>query len=553
MANTEPADLILTGADVWTGDAARRWARAVAVRGDRIAAVGTDDDVRELRGPATEVMPMAGKAIVPGFQDAHVHPAFAARNLLNVNLDDLHTRDEYLDRIQTFADANRDLDWIVGGGWANAVFDATGGPRKDDLDAIVPDRPVFLLNNDVHAGWVNSRTLEAAGLTAASPDPWDGYLVRDPDCSPTGTLQEGAAYTVLREVVSSPTTGRWKAYVLRAQRELHALGITGWQDAWVEPDLLRAYRALDDDGDLTMRVVTALWWDRHHGMEQVDAFEEQRGWATGGNVHAGAVKLMLDGCPETCTASMLEPYEGVFGEAHGTGIAFIDAEALAEIVVALDARGFQVHQHALGDRAIRGALDAVGAARDANGPNDLRHHLAHIQLPEPIDVPRLRELGVVANMQPLWAQPDPGIQGLTIPRVGEERAARLYPIGDVASSGAVLAFGSDWPVSTPNPWLEIEVAVTRQTPGDPSPPLDASQRLDLGRAMAAFARGSAYLNHDDDAGALAPGRRADLAVLDRNPFDRERGAIGETRVELTIAGGRVVFDAATDEPSVYAD
>ena len=554
MAITEPAELILTGADVWTGDAARRWAHAIAIRDGRIVAVGTEDDVSELRGPVTEVLAPTGKTIVPGFQDAHVHPAFAARNLLNVNLDDVHTRDEYLERIRTFADANPDLDWIVGGGWYNAVFNATDGPRKEDLDAIVPDRPVFLLNNDVHAGWVNSRALEAAGLAASSPDPWDGYLVRDPDGAPTGTLQEGAAYTVLREVVSRPSLDRWRAYLLRAQRELHALGITGWQDAWVDPDLLRAYRSLDDDGELTMRVVTALWWDRHGGMEQVEVFEEQREWGTGGNVHAGTVKVMLDGCPETATGSMLEPYEGAFGEVHGTGIGFIDAEALTEILVALDARGFQVHQHALGDRAIRDALDAVAAARGANGPNDLRHHLAHIQLPDPADVPRIRELGVVANMQPFWAQPDPGIMSLTIARVGEGRAARLWPIGGLAASGAVLAFGSDWPVSTPNPWLELEVAVTRQLPGDPeSPPLDASQRIDLGRAMAAFARGSAYLNHDDEAGVLAPGKRADLAVLDRNPFDRDRGAIGGTRVEMTIASGAVVFDAARDEPSVYAD
>jgi predicted amidohydrolase YtcJ len=554
MAIAESADLILSGADVWTGDAARRWAHAVAIRGDRLVAVGTDDDVRDLRGPTTEVLTLPGKTVVPGFQDSHVHPAFAGRNLLNVNLDDLHTRDEYVERIGTFADANPDLDWIVGGGWSNGVFEATGGPLKEDLDAVVPDRPVFLLNNDVHAGWVNSRALEAAGLKASSPDPWDGYLVRDPDGSPTGTLQEGAAYDVLRQVVSRPTPERWRAYLLRAQRELHALGITGWQDAWVDPDVLRAYRTLDDDGELTMRVVTALWWDRHGGMEQLDAFEEQRSWATGGHVHAGAVKVMLDGCPETSTGSMLEPYVGAFGDAHGTGIAFLDAEALGEILIALDAHGFQVHQHALGDRAIRDALDAVAAARAANGPNDLRHHLAHIQLPDPADLPRIRELGVIANMQPFWAQADPGIMSLTIARVGAERAARLWPIGAVAASGAVLAFGSDWPVSTPNPWLEMEVAVTRQIPGDPeSPPLDASQRIDLGRAMAAFARGSAYLNHDDEAGVLAPGMRADLAVLDRNPFDRTRGAIGETRVDLTIASGRVVFDAAEDEPSRYAD
>ena len=527
---SEPADLILADADIWCGDAARRWARALALRGDRIVAVGTDDDVRELKGPRTEVVSLAGKAVVPGFQDSHVHPAVAARNLLNVNLDDLDTRDDYLARIKAVADANPDLDWIVGGGWYGPFFDTVEGPRKEDLDAIVPDRPVFLLNNDVHAGWVNSRALEAAGITATSPDPWDGYVVRDADGSPTGCLQEGAAYDVLRRVVTPPSLDQWKTYLERAQRELHALGITGYQDAWVEPGLLEAYRSLDDEGGLTMRVVTAMWWDRHGGMEQVDRLVEQRHRATAGNVHATTIKLMLDGCPESCTASMLDPYEGEFGRRHDRGIQFIEPELLTEAVVALDAQGFQTHQHALGDRAIRSALDAVERARATNGMNDARHHIAHLQMPERTDVSRLRALGIAANMQPYWSQPDPSVRGFTVPRVGAERVARLYPIGEIHASGAAMGFGSDWPVSTPNPWLELEVAVTRQIPGEPdSPPLDATQRIDLASGIAAFASGSAWINHDDEAGSLEVGKRADLAVLDRNPFDRSRGAIGETR------------------------
>jgi predicted amidohydrolase YtcJ len=538
------ADLILTGADVWTGDAARRWARAVAIRGDRVLAVGDDEDVRAFKGPSTEVRTLEGRMIVPGFQDAHAHPAFAARNLLNVNLDDIHSKDEYLARIGSFARANPDLEWIVGGGWYNPVFASTGGPRKEDLDAVVPDRPVFLMNSDVHAAWVNSRTLAAAGLTDASPDPWDGYLVRDADGSLTGALQEGAAYEVLRTVVPAPSCELWMSCLRRAQSELHALGITAWQDAWVEPGLLEAYEALDAAGELTMRVVTALWWDRHRGMEQVEYLTEQRDRVAGdANLHAGTVKIMLDGCPESCTASMLEPYESDFGLAHDTGIQFVGAEALNEAVVRLDALGFQVHQHALGDRASRSALDAVELARAANGPNDLRHHIAHLQMPHPSDIPRLRRLGVVANMQPFWAAPDPAIQTLTTPRVGD-RTQRLYPIASLKAQGAVLAFGSDWPVSTPNVLKQLEVAVTRQVPGDPDAGvLDPSERIDLHAALSASTRGSAYVNHDDEAGVLASGMRADLAVLDRNVFDRTLGAIGDAQVELTLAAGRVVFEA----------
>jgi len=339
-----------------------------------------------------------------------------------------------------------------------------------------------------------------------------------------------------------PDTAGWIECLKVAQRELHALGITAWQDAWVEEDLLRAYRQMDDAGDLTMRVVTSLWWDRHRGLDQVEDLRTMREWGTGGLVDASTVKIMLDGCPESCTGSVLSPYEGHFGERHGLGIQFVEAEALNEAVVALDALGFQIHQHALGDRAVRSGLDAVEAARAANGMNDNRHHMAHIQIPDPADLPRLRELGVIANMQPYWAQPDLMVEEMTKPRIGDERAARLYPIADVRATGAVMAFGSDWPVSTPNPFLEMEVAVTRQTPGQPDAgALDASQRIDLQAAIAAFTRGSAYLNHDDDAGVIAEGKRADLAVLDRNLFDRSQGAIGEATVAVTVASGRVVY------------
>ena len=541
VGDRDGVDLVVVG-DVYTVDAARSWAEAVAVRGDRIVAVGTERAVRERVGPAREVI--TGACVVPGFQDAHIHAAFAGRILRNVNLDDLTMREEYLERIAAFAGAHPELPWIVGGGWYNTVFAATGWPRRQDLDAVVPDRPVFLMNTETHAAWANTRALELGGIDTATPDPWDGYLVRDPDGSPTGCLQEGAAYTFWANVVPRESVEGWMDSLRIAQRRLHGLGITGWQDAWVEPDLLRAYRALDDAGGLTMRIVAALWWDRHRGPEQIDGLVEARAWGSGGGVRATTVKIMLDGCPESCTASLLQPYEGTFGHEHDRGIQFVDADALIEAVLRLDALGFQVHMHALGDRAVRSALDALEHARAANGPNDLRHHVAHLQLPDPADVPRLRALGVVANIQPVWAQPDDMTETMTKPRVGE-RAARLYPIGDLRRSGAVLCFGSDWPVSTPDPFEQIEVAVTRQAPGSPDGDvLDATQRIDLPSALAAFTRGSAYVNHDDDAGSIVEGKRADLVVLDRNPFTGPTHEIGRTEVSATVASGRVVFERA---------
>jgi predicted amidohydrolase YtcJ len=538
------ADLVVTGADVYAVDAARRWARGVAVRGDRIVAVGTEDETRELVGPSTAHLHLPGRMVLPGFQDAHIHAAFGGRNLLSLNLDELDTRDGYLDAIAAHAAAHPELPWITGGGWYSAVF-GEAGPRREDLDTVVPDRPVFLMNTDVHGAWVNSRALEAGGISAATVDPWDGYYVRDADGSPTGMLHEGAAYSFAADVVPRTDAATWRASLLRAQAELLALGITGWQDAWVEPDLLAAYRSLDDAGELTARVVASLWWDRHRGLEQIDELVAQRDRATRGRVDARTVKIMLDGCPENGTAAVLQPFAGHVGEAHGTGIAFVEPAVLAEAVTRLDSLGFQVHMHALGDRALRMALDAVGAARKANGLRDARHHIAHLQVTDSVDVPRLRELDVVANMQPYWAQFDPSMRELSIPALGEERASRLYPIGTVVRSGAVLAFGSDWPVSTPNPVLEIEVAVTRVSPDErDGQPFQPDERIGLPAALAAFTRGAAYVNRDDEAGTIAPGMRADLAVLDRNVF--ETGAIGDAQVELTIASGQVVYDRDGD-------
>jgi predicted amidohydrolase YtcJ len=533
---SERADLIVTG-DVYTVDAARSWAKAVAIRGDRIVAVGSEAEVRKRVGTADV---LTGACVTPGFQDAHIHAAFAGRIRRHLNLDDLHTLQDYFDRIAAHAAAHPDDAWIVGGGWYMPVF---GGdqPHRRQLDALVPDRPVYLMNTDTHAAWVNTKALELAGITAETPDPWDGYFVRDVD-GPTGLLQEGTAYTFWSDHVPPDSTEDWMASIRVAQEYLHALGITAWQDAWVRPDLLAGYRALNDAGELTARVVTALWWDRHRGMEQIDELVEQRDWGTKGQVDAGTIKIMLDGCPESATGSMLAPYEGHFGEEHGRGIQFVEEGALREAVIRLDALGFQIHQHALGDRAFRSALDAVGAARLANGWNDARHHIAHLQLPDPADTPRLRQLGVAANIQPLWACPDPMIETLTRPRVGE-RAERLYPIGDVVRSGAVLAMGSDWPISTPNVFEEMQVAVTRQVVGDgpDAPVLDATQRITLAEALAGFTRGSGYVNHDDEAGTIAEGMRADLAILDRNPFAGSVYAIADTKVTATIAAGRVVF------------
>jgi predicted amidohydrolase YtcJ len=542
------ADLVVTGADVWTADAARSWSDAIALRGDRVVALGAER-VAELVGPATRVVHRPGAMVVPGFQDAHVHAPFAGRNLLHVWLNDIGGRQAYLDHIARYAADHPDEPWIIGGGWAMEYFPG-GTPRKEDLDAIVPDRPVFLMNRDVHGAWANSKALEIAGITKDTPDPSDGRIERDPETGePTGTLHEGAAYSYQDRYLPLPTHADWERATLEGQRHLHALGITGWQDAWVTPDTLRSYRSLSDDGRLTARVVGALWWDRHRELDQISEFLDQRESGAGqspafGGFHPTSVKIMTDGVLENYTGALLEPYcDGCGGHTDNHGLSYVERDLLAAAVTELDRLGFQVHMHAIGDRAVRNALDAVQAARSANGPSDHRHHIAHIQVVQPEDVPRFRELGVVANAQPYWAQMEPQMEELTLPFLGRDRAQMQYPFGDLLRSGATLAMGSDWSVTTANPLEEIEVAVTRVDPENrDNAPFLPEQALPLQVALAAFTAGSAYVNHDTDGGSLEIGKRADLALLDRNLFAPSSGPVADARVDLTVASGRVVHE-----------
>ena len=534
-----PADVVLVGARVLTPDG--RPADALAVRGGRIAFVGAEAGARALAGTATRLVRLQGGLLVPGFQDAHCHPPTGGLAMAQADLHDAGDEGAYLAIIARWAAEHPDATWVVGDGWFMGAFPG-GNPSRAALDAVVPDRPVYAESRDGHSAWVNSRALALAGITAATPDPADGVIVRDEHGEPWGTLHEGANGLVSR-LIPPPTADEWVEAILRAQAHLHSLGITAWQDAIVRDDTGPVYRRMAEEGILTARVVGALWWERDRGDEQVAEMVDRRAAYTHGRFRATSVKLMQDGIPENFTAGMLDPYLDLQGRpSERRGLSFIDPEALARYASMLDAAGFQCHFHAIGDRAVREALDALEAALRANGRSDLRHHVSHIEVIHPDDVPRFAALGVVANAQPYWACFDGQMETLVTPFLGPERSAWQYPFRSLLRSGARMAMGSDWAVTTPNPLLEMEVAVTRVLPETRDrEPFYPQERIELGEALAAFTLGSAYVNHlDGETGTVEEGKLADLAVLDRDPFAPGAGPVGDARVVLTLVDGEPV-------------
>jgi predicted amidohydrolase YtcJ len=527
------------------------------VRGDRIIAVGDPGDrgLRDLTGPRTEVVDLRGRALLPGFQDAHVHPAWAGVTMVGCNLIGTATLDEALARISAYAAGHADREWIAGSGWRMEWFDR-GTPSRELLDQVAGGRPVYLTNRDGHGAWVSSRALELAGIDAGTPDPPDGRIERNADGSPQGTLHEGAATLVGRQVPPITPEERLSG-LLRAQQHLHARGITAWQDAIIgdylgSGDPLPVYLAAASAGKLTARVQGALWWDRSRGAEQLPEILGRREQGQAGRFRANTVKIMQDGVVESFTAAMIEPYLGVSCgcQTANRGLSHVDAAELREYVTLLDAQGFQVHLHAIGDRAVRESLDAIEAARGANGANDHRHHIAHLQVMHPGDVPRFAALGVTANVQALWAAHEPQMDELAIPVIGPERAARQYLFGDLLRSGARLAAGSDWAVSSANPMRAVHVAVNRRLPGSAAEPLLPAQSLRLGEALAAYTTGSAYVNHLDETGAVDVGRLADLVVLDRDPFEGPPEDIASIGAAFTYVAGEQVYAAPSGRRTV---
>ncbi|WP_139146549.1 amidohydrolase [Arthrobacter sp. SW1] len=528
---------------------------SLAIADGRILAVGAPEDVAGLAGADTQRLDLRGRLVVPGFQDAHIHPVFAGVELLQCDLTGARNAEEAVATVRRYAQENPHEPWILGAGWSMDHFPG-GTPGKELLDAVVPDRPVFLQNRDHHGAWVNSRALELAGIDAATPDPENGRFERDADGSPAGTVHEGAmdAFNGVKPPVPHALA---YAGLLRAQELLLSQGVTAWQDAWVAApqdggaDALQVYLDAAASGELKVRVRLCQWWDRIAGASQLQAILERREEVARAvapeKVSAGSVKVMVDGVAENFTAAMHHPYRDKHGHpTDNRGLEFFEPEDMKAFVASLDAHGFQVHFHALGDRAVTDALDALDHARAVNAPAGgagNRHHLAHLQMVRVEDTRRFAGLDAAANLQALWACHEEQMDQLTLPFLEPDAEDRHYPFGELAAHGARLAAGSDWPVSTADPLAAMHVAVNRVAPGEDREPLGPdAQKLSLKQALDAYTQGSAWVNHLDHAtGTLEPGKRADFVVLDRNVFDVPARDIHTVRVDQTWIDGERVF------------
>jgi predicted amidohydrolase YtcJ len=517
------------GGSIWTGTG--RPTTAVAVRDGRIVAL--DREAVDRRGPRTEVVELRGRTLLPGFRDGHIHPLAGGAESLDCDLVDATDVDDVLRRLRAYAEATPDAAWVLGYGYPPEVLPGGVG-RAGTLDAVVADRPVALWSSDHHMVWCNTRALAVAGITAGVADPPRGTVVRDGDGHPVGTLLEEAELLLEPHLPPRGLAKEARGLEVGLARMTSA-GLVWGQDAWTLPETLPSYLHVADAGRLTADLDLAFKVEVDRWAEQVAVFEDARRDAAaaaarrrsdgvpGGRLTATTVKFFVDGVIEGGTAAMLDPY-CAFGDAsahhaddgHDHGISNWDLDELAAAATAMDAAGFQLHLHAIGDAAIRMALDAFARVAATNGPRDRRPVVAHTHLVHPDDRPRFRQLGAVANFEPLWAQRNEIMLDLTEPRLGAERSRWQYPIGSLVRSGAHVSFGSDWPVSSHVPLAGIAVAVTRRGASGPGAAevFLPEEAIDLADALAAYTAGTAYQAGDEDeAGMIAVGRRADLALL----------------------------------------
>jgi predicted amidohydrolase YtcJ len=537
------ADTIIARGNLYTGNVEQPWAQAVAIRDGRIIAVGDEQTIFKLRSDATKVIEAGGHLVFPGFVDSHIHFIDGSLSLGRVNLEGAKDASDIQERLRDYAKKHPGRDWVLGRGWNYAMFGADALPHKKYLDEVFPDRPVFLEGYDGHTYWANSKALSLAGITKDTPDPPNGAIVRDAKThEATGALKESAEELIAR-VVPKPSRDENLAALRAGMKWANQHGLTRVHSAGGDFEHLDLYDELRRQGQQTLRFYIAYFLNPPELRAQdLNVIEAARKRFHDDWIDTNVVKMMVDGVVESHTAAMLEPYSD---DPSTKGKLFWDPAKYTAAVTELDKRGFQLFTHAIGDYAVRTALDAYQHAEDANHTSDRRPRIEHIETINAADIPRFGKLGVIASMQPLHSYPDADTLDVWARNAGPDRASRAWAWKSIANAGGYLAFGSDWPVVTLSPWEGIQTAVTRQTTqGKPETGFVPEQRLTVEETVRGYTLGAAYAGRREKTeGSIEPGKLADLIIVSQNIFEIDPHRIGETKVLTTIVGGRVVYQA----------
>lgn len=543
------ADIVIRGGAIYTLDSARSWADAVATSNGKLVYVGDNKGAEAFIGKKTRVIELHGQMVLPGLHDCHVHPLSGAIEREGCDLGSCTDAQQILNAVKGYAAKNPSIKWVAGAGWKSPAF-VDANPNKEELDRIIPDRPVFLISEDGHSAWVNSKALKLASISKDTPNPDSGLIERDASSGePSGTLREGAI-SMVSKLLPSTTPEHRLELLKKIQSRMNAVGITTVEDAAVDEALLQTYAEADRLGALTLHVNAALETNSASPEMQVVKLSKLRdGVRDCKNLRAQTVKIFSDGVVESHTAALTDPYV----DRPGTGILNYTPEALTQLITALDAAKFQIHIHAIGDRAVHCALDSLESAAKMNGKRDSRHQIAHLQLVRPEDQQRFRQLSVIANFQPYWSVADDYMLKQTEPILGPERSKWQYPIASLANSGAVVVAGSDWPVTTFNPFEEMEVAVTHQSPGMHRSTWNPIQRVPLTTILPSYTAAGAFAClQEGHTGSLEVGKSADLIVLNQNLFAIPEDQIHSTKVLLTLFAGKPVYENSSFTPNIQA-
>ncbi len=537
----ESPDLILFHGNIHTMIAQDDSVQAIAIQDGKILAIGKDKEILKLKFTSTQLIDLYGQLVLPGFTDAHIHPVSGGLAFLECELEGLATPKEILDSLKRYALLHSERKWIRGENMWLAAF-KNGNPLKEDLDSIISDRPVYVSSSDGHNAWVNSKALELSSISKETPDPLHGVIERNNNSrEPSGTLRETAMDLVRQHLPAYTDDDRLEA-LKKSIALANQNGLTSLNEASANPDYISAYYTLEKEGKLNAHINLSIYCDISKGIPDVNRVIKIRDslLKIKSNINPNEVKLFMDGVVEGKTAAMLSNY----ANDHHAGIANTSPDIAKEVITAFDKAGMQIHVHSIGDRATRMTLDAFENALKINGARDSRHHIAHLHVIHPDDYPRFKALHVIANFQALWATwEDSYMTELNLPNLGPERMEWQYPMGSLLKAGATLAFGSDWDVSTQNPFYALQVAVTRRGPDSIKREAWTPQHLiDRYEVIKGYTVNGAYLTfRENETGTLQPGKSADIIVVDQNILTCDPFSIYKTKVIKTFFKGKEVY------------